>query len=73
MYHGGCLAVGPKKTFKEWVQNKLSVFLKEVSVVGEVCDMIVNKENLEEIILKESESLIMNTLIMKLLVPLVTG
>ncbi len=55
------------------MQNKLSAFLKEVGLVGEVCDMIVNKANFKEIILKESESLIMNMLIMKLLVPVVTG
>lgn len=35
--------------------------------------MTVNEENLEEIILKGSEPLIINKLIMKQLVPVVTG
>ena len=38
-----------------------------------MCDMTVNEENLEEIILKGSEPLIINKLIMKRLVPVVTG
>lgn len=60
---------------KPWINvliNKLPAFLEEAGF-GVVFPIAVNQEHSDKMIFKASESLIINKLIMKLFVPVVTG